>query len=104
MGKLYQTALLPAEKDQVTCKLLNWKARFFSACGEEPRFDPVRKAAAYASPDRKATNRAATSSPPIRSSSPSLFFFLYMVVSPPFVTLNAWAAKQINGSFGMERK
>lgn len=84
MGKLYQTALLPAEKDQVTRKLLNWKARFFSACGEEPRFDPI-KAAAYASPDRKAANRASTSSPPIRTLSAILFFlfFLYMVIPSP---------------------
>lgn len=65
-GKLYQTALHPAEKDQVTRKLLNRRAKFFSACGEEPRFDPVRKAAECASPDSKATNRASTSSPPIR--------------------------------------
>lgn len=66
MGKRYQTALHPAEKDQVTRKLLNRRAKFFSAYGEESRFGPVRKAAAYASPDRKATNRASTSSPPIR--------------------------------------
>lgn len=101
VGKLYQTALHPAVKDQVTHKLLNRRAKFFSACGKESRFDPVRKAATHASPDRKATNRASTSSPPIRFLSPCV---PYMVIPPPFVTVKVGAAKQLNVSFGKERK
>lgn len=89
VGKLYQTALHPAVRDQVTHKLLNRRAKFFSACGKESRFDPVRKAATHASPD-KATNRASTSSPPIRFLSPCV---PYMVFPPPIVTVKVGAAK-----------
>lgn len=56
------------------------KPKFFSACGEESCFDSVRKAAAYASPDRKATNWLSTNQVFVSSYSTWQF--------PPFVTLN----------------
>lgn len=83
----------------MTHKLLNRRTRFLSACSEESRFDPARKAVAFASPDRKATNRASTSSQPIRFLSPRPLHGDFS----PFVTLNVWAKKQISGSFGKER-
>lgn len=86
-------------ESQVTHKLLNRRARFLSACSEESCFDPARKAAAFASPDRKATNRASTSSQPIRFLSPRPLHGDFS----PFVTLNVWAEKQLSGSFGKER-
>lgn len=59
-----------------------------------------RKAAAHASPDRKATNRASTSSPPIGCLSPGPL----LGDSSPLPPLKVWAAKQIKGSFGEERQ
>lgn len=100
MGKLYQTALHPAEKDQVTRKLLNRRAKFFSACGEESRFDPVRKAAAYASPHRKATNRASASSQPIRFLSPRPLHGDFS----PFVTLTECMSCKTNKRLFWEGK
>lgn len=81
--------------------ILRWETRWltnysiggpnsFPHAAKESRFDPVRKAATHASPDRKATNRASTSSPPIRFLSPCV---PYMVIPPPFVTVKVGAAK-----------
>lgn len=71
VGKLYQTPLLPAEKDQVTRSTtqLEGQILFRMRRGITPLIP--RTAAAIASTDTGPANGASTSSPPIRSLSPA---------------------------------
>lgn len=70
------------------------KPNSFPHAARNHAFDPVREAAANASPDSSPTNRASTSFPPIRFLSPTLLSFL--VISPLCNRMNAWAEKQIS--------
>ena len=99
MGKLYQTPLLPAEKDQVTRNRSIGRPNFFSACSEESRLWSAERqlqtalqtpAPPIATP-LLSTNQVLVSSANHNPTFP-LLCFVYTVISPLWKAERAWAS------------